>query len=167
MTEERGPVTNNRRQVSTGAHDGRRVASRAANGAQHPWMTEQCRASSPCGGHDACPPTNSVPPGQGPITVRPPLLQCLHRRLANPATDAAYAEEGEETNACDELRNARMQFVTPYRSFAVLVLACLSESSGSLLLTRPLRVSCPLLFAAGQAADQALPSRRSLPPPSS
>jgi hypothetical protein len=112
------------------------LSSGAANGARHHWMTDRSRASSPCGGHDACPLTNSVPPGQGPITVRPPLLQSLHRRIANPATDAAHAEEREERNACDELSDALMQLLTPYHWFFVLVSACLSEYSWRLLLTR-------------------------------
>jgi hypothetical protein len=143
----------------------RLALSRAANGTKHHWMTDRCRASSPCGGHDACPLTNSVPPGQGPITVRPPLLQSLHRRIANPATDAAHAEEKEETNACDELSSALMQLLTPYHRFPVLVSACLSEYSWSLLLTRTLRVSCPLFLAAGRVADHVGPSRGTLPPP--
>jgi hypothetical protein len=80
--------------------------------------------------HDACLFRTSLP-GQGPITVRPPLLQSLHRRIANPATGAAHAgEEREETNACDELRHALMQLLTPYHGFPVLVSACLSAYPG-------------------------------------
>jgi hypothetical protein len=150
-------VTKNSRQVSACGHEGRLVSSGAATGTQHPWRTEQCRALAPCGRHDAWLLTNSVPPGQGPITVRLPLLQSLHWRLANPATDAAHAEEREETNACDEPSNALIQLLTPCHWFPWLVSACLSEYSGILLLTRTLWASCPLLLAAGQVADQALP----------
>jgi transposase len=122
-------------QVLACGHNGRLVSSRATNGPQHHWMTAQCRASSPCGIHDACLLTNSVPPGQGPTAVGSPLLQSLHRRLANPATDAAHAqEEREETNAGDELCHAFTQLFTPYHWFPVLVFACLSEYPLRLLL---------------------------------
>jgi hypothetical protein len=58
----------------------------------------------------------SVRPGPGPITVRFPLLQSRHRRPADPATDAAHAqEESEETNACDDPRHTRIQLSTPLR----------------------------------------------------
>lgn len=109
----------------------------------------------------------SVPTGPDAINLRLPLLQRHHRRPANPATRAANAEEEEETNGCDEPSNALMQLLTAYQWFPVLVSACLSEYLWSLLLTRTLRASCPLPFAAGQVAGHALPSRGTLPPPSS
>jgi hypothetical protein len=59
--------------------------------------------------------TNSVPSRQGSITVRPPLLQSLYRRIANPAAGAANAhEEREEADACDEPHNVLTQLWTPY-----------------------------------------------------
>jgi hypothetical protein len=130
-----------------GVFYGRLVSSGAANGTQHHWMTDQCRAPLPCRGHDACLLRTSVPPGQGPITVRLPLLQSPHRRLANPATGAAHAqEEREETNACDEPSNALIQLLTPYHWFPLRASACLSEYPGIRLLTRTLWASCPLLL---------------------
>jgi hypothetical protein len=91
-TEEQGAVTKNNRQVSTCGHDGRLVPSRAANGTQPHWMTEQCRASSPCGGHDPRLLKTSIPrTGPDAIIRRLPLLQSPHRRLADPATGAAHA----------------------------------------------------------------------------
>jgi hypothetical protein len=46
----------------------------------------------------------------------------------------------------DEPSNALMQLLTAYQRFPVLVSACLSEYPWSLLLTRTLRASCPLLL---------------------
>lgn len=141
-----------------GVFYGRLVSLGAAKGTQHHRMTDRCRAPSPCGAHDVCLLRTSVAHGPGPITVRLPLLQSPHRRLANPATDAAHAqEEREETNAGDELRSALIQLLTPFHWFPLLVSACLSEYPWALLHTRTLLASCPLLLAAGQIAGHALP----------
>jgi len=145
-TEKRGPVTKNSRQVSAGGHEGRLVASGAANGTKYRWMPDQCRTPSPYGAHDAWFLMTLVPTGPDAIILRLPLLQRHHRRPANPATRAANAEEEEETNGCDEPSNALMQLLTTYQWFPVLVSACLAEYPWSLLLTRTLWASCPLLL---------------------
>jgi hypothetical protein len=164
-TEKRGSVTKNCRQVSACSHDGRLVSSGAAKGTEHHWMTDQCRAPSPCGAHDARHVMTSIPTRPDAIILRLPLLQSHHRRPVNPTTEATHAEEREETNACDKPSNTLIQLLTPYHWFPVLVSACLSESPWRLLLTRTFRESCPLLLATGQVADHALPFRRTLPPP--
>jgi hypothetical protein len=79
----------------------------------------------------------SVPTGPDAIILRLPLLQGHHRRLANPATHAAHAqEEKEETNACDEPSHAVIQLPPPCHWFSVLVSTCLAEYPWRLLLTR-------------------------------
>jgi hypothetical protein len=108
-----------------GVFYGRLVPSGTINGTKHHEMTGQRRPPSLSVVHDACLRRTSR---GGPQTVilRLPLLQRHHRRLANPATGAAHAQqEREEAQASDEPRNVLTQLLTPYHGFPWLVSACL------------------------------------------
>jgi hypothetical protein len=78
--------------------DNRLVASGAANGTKHHWMTERCRAASLSVVHDVCLLRTSRA-GPDAIILRLPLLQSHHRRLANPATGATNAQEESEDSS--------------------------------------------------------------------